>query len=54
VMFVGQGLFPISSAAAGAIAGWNLLFMLMLGGVLAMVLALAGLSIRPVRRLGFT
>jgi len=54
VMFVGQGLFPISSAAAGAIAGWDLLFMLMFGDGLAMLMALVGLSFRLVRRLGFT
>ena len=53
VMFVGQGLFPVSSAAAGAIAGWDLIFMLLLGGSLAMAVALFGLLLRPVRRLGF-
>jgi MFS family permease len=53
VMFVGQGLFPISAAAAGAIAGWDLLFMLMLGGTLAIAMSLFGLAIRQVRRLGF-
>ena len=53
VMFVGQGLFPVSSAVAGAIAGWDLLFMLALGGGLAILVALVGLSIRSFRRLGY-
>jgi MFS family permease len=54
VMFVGQGLFPVSAAAAGAIAGWDLLFMLMLGGTLAIAMSLFGFAFRQVRRLGFT
>ena len=53
VMFVGQGLFPVSAAVAGWIAGWDLLFMLMLGGGLAMSVALVGFCFRQVRRLGF-
>jgi len=53
VMFVGQGLFPFSSAIAGAIAAWDLLFMLVLGGGAAVVVALLGLSLRPLRRLGY-
>ena len=53
VMFVGQGLFPVSAAVAGAIAGWDLLFMLMLGGGLAMAASLIGFASRQVRRLGF-
>ncbi len=53
VMFVGQGLFPISAAAAGVIAGWDLLFMLMLGGTLAIAVSLFGFAFRQVRRLGF-
>ena len=53
VMFVGQGLFPISSAAAGAIAGWDLILMLVLGGSLAMAVSLLGFASRQVRRLGF-
>jgi MFS family permease len=53
VMFVGQGLFPVSSAIAGAIAGWDLMFMLMFGGTLAISVSLLGLGFRQVRRLGF-
>lgn len=53
VMFVGQGLFPVSAAAAGVIAGWDLLFMLMLGGTLAIIVSLIGFAFRQVRRLGF-
>lgn len=53
MMFVGQGLFPVSSAIAGAIAAWDLLFMLVLGGGAAVVVALLGLSLRPLRRLGY-
>ena len=37
VMFVGQGLFPVSSAAAGAVAGWDLVVMLAVGGALALL-----------------
>ena len=53
VMFVGQGLFPVSSAVAGAIAGYDLLFMLALGGGLAIVIGLIGFSLRSFRRLGY-
>ena len=53
VMFVGQGLFPVSSAIAGVLAGWDLLLMLTIGGGMAIVTALLGLSIRPLRRLGY-
>ncbi len=53
VMFVGQGLFPVSSAIAGALAAWDLLFMLVLGGGTAVVVALIGLTLRPLRRLGY-
>jgi MFS family permease len=53
VMFVSQGLFPISAAAAGAMAGRDLLLMLMLGGALAVATSLIGFSFRQVRRLGF-
>jgi MFS family permease len=53
VMFVGQGLFPVSSAIAGAVAGWDLLFMLVVGGGLAITVSVLGLCIRPVRRMGY-
>ena len=53
VMFVGQGLFPISSAIAGAVAGWDLLMMLAIGGSLAVITALVGLSVRSFRRMGY-
>ena len=53
VMFVGQGLFPVSSAIAGALAAWDLVLMLVVGGGLAVVVALIGLTLRPIRRLGF-
>jgi MFS family permease len=53
VMFVGQGLFPVSAALAGALAGWNLVATLLIGGSLALVVSVVGLLLRPVRRLGF-
>ena len=53
VMFVGQGLFPVSCAAAGAVAAWDLLWMLALGGALAVLTAMIGLGLRPIRRLGY-
>ena len=53
VMFANQGLFPVSSAAAGALAKWDLLMMLAIGGAAALLVALSGLLIGQVRRLGF-
>ncbi len=53
VMFSTQGLFPVSSAAAGALARWDLAAMLLIGGIAALLVALSGLMITKVRRLGF-
>jgi MFS family permease len=53
VMFANQGFFPISSALAGAVAGWDLISMLLIGGGLGIALALVGVASRTVRRLGY-
>jgi hypothetical protein len=53
IMLSHQGLFPISAAAAGVLAGKDVLFMLMGAGLIMMVLTFVGLAIRPVRRMGY-
>ena len=53
VMFASQGLFPVSSAAAGALARWDLIAMLLIGGLAALLVSLSGLTSSRVRRLGF-
>ena len=53
VMFASQGLFPVSSAAAGALARWDLIAMLIVGGLTALLVSLSGLMFVKVRRLGF-
>ncbi len=52
IMLFGQGLFPVSSAIAGVVAGWDLLFMFLAAGLIMMACTLLGLAIRPVRRMG--
>ena len=52
IMLFGQGLFPVSSAIAGAVAGWDLLFMFGATGLIMIACTLLGLAIRPVRRMG--
>ena len=53
IMFFGQGLFPLSSAIAAIVAGWDLMFMLLAAGLIMMASTLIGLAIRPVRRMGY-
>ncbi len=53
IMLFGQGLFPVSSAIAGVVAGWDLLFMFLAAGLIMMICTLLGLAIRPVRRMGY-
>lgn len=52
IMLASQGLFPLSAAAAGVVAGWDALAMLMGAGVLMMAITVLGMSFRPVRRMG--
>ena len=53
IMFFNMGLAPVSSAVAGWIARWDLLALLMGGGVLLLVISIVGGLIRPVRRMGY-
>lgn len=52
IMMAGQGLFPISAAAAGALAGWDLIGMLLGAGWVMIGVTLIGLAIPAARRLG--
>ena len=53
VMVASQGTFPISAAAAGALAGWSLTSMLLGAGAVMVAITLAGLASRSVRRTGY-
>ena len=52
IMLSHQGLFPISAALAGVLAGKDVLLMLMGAGLIMMILTFVGLAFRPVRRMG--
>ena len=53
IMLASQGLFPISAAGAGMLAGYDVLGMLLAAGVLMVAVSLAGLGWRTVRRMGY-
>jgi len=53
IMLASQGLFPISAAIAGVLAGWNLTLMLFGAGAVMLVIAAIGLSFGVVRRMGY-
>ncbi len=53
IMLASQGLFPISAAAAGVLAGWDVLYMLMGTGLFMIGIAVVGVWFRPVRRMGY-
>ena len=53
VMLFGQGLFPLSSAVAGAAAGWDLLMMLGVAGVIMLSTTLVGFAFPVIRRMGY-
>ncbi len=52
IMMASQGLFPISAAAAGALAGWNLSGMLLGAGWLMIGITLLGVMVPEIRRMG--
>ena len=52
VMLAGQGLFPISAAAAGVLAGIDVLLMLRVGGGLLVLIVVLFLLVPAVRRTG--
>ena len=53
IMLAGQGLFPVSAAAAGAIAAWDLIVMMTAAGGCMFIITLLGLSSRSIRRMGY-
>ncbi len=53
IMLASQGLFPISAAAAGALAGWTITGMLTLAGWVMIGITLSGLLLPGVRRMGY-
>jgi hypothetical protein len=54
IMMSSQGLIPISAAAAGALAGWNLSGMLLGTGIVMLAITVLGACVPTVRRLGHT
>ena len=52
IMMASQGLFPISAAVAGVLAGWNLTWMLLGAGSVMVGITFLGMASRTVRRLG--
>ena len=52
IMMASQGLFPISAAVAGVLAGWNLTWMLLGAGSVMVAITFLGMASRTVRRLG--
>ncbi len=52
IMMATQGLFPVSAAAAGALAGWDVVGMLRVAGLLMIGITVLGLLIPVARRLG--
>jgi hypothetical protein len=52
-MLASQGLFPISAAVAGVVAGWDLRVMLVGAGLTMLAVTAAGLASRTIRRMGF-
>ena len=53
IMLASQGLFPISAAVAGVVAGWNLQIMLIGSGLVMLAVAAVGFASRTIRRMGF-
>lgn len=52
IMMASQGLFPISAAAAGALAGWDVTGMLLGAGCVMVGITALGLLVPTVRRMG--
>ncbi len=52
IMLASQGLFPISAAVAGAMAGWTITGMLTAAGWVMIAITLSGLLLPGVRRMG--
>ena len=53
IMLASQGLFPISAAADGVLAGWDLRLLLGAAGSLMLIISLIGACIGPIRRMGY-
>lgn len=53
IMVGSQGTFPVSAAAAGALAGWSVDGMLIGAGAIMVVITVLGLTSRTVRRTGY-
>ena len=52
IMLASQGLFPVSAAAAGALAGWSIGGMLTAAGWVMIGITLSGILLPGVRRMG--
>lgn len=52
IMLASQGLFPVSAAVAGAMAGWTITGMLTAAGWIMITITLSGLAFPSVRRMG--
>lgn len=52
VMLASQGLFPISAAVAGALAGWSIVAMLTAAGWIMIAITLSGLLLPSLRNMG--
>jgi len=53
IMLASQGLFPVSAAVAGALAGWTVTGMLAAAGWIMIAITLTGVLLPGVRRMGY-